>query len=121
MKQVRVRIAAGLLLAVMLTVGAVYGTVRHICGKLLALHAAAAEAISAGADAHSALETFCGAWERSLPLLRMGASGQALMDLDENIVRLLPLYDAGSDDFEAEFWAVKADVRWIISREKDVL
>ncbi len=93
---------------------------RRISGELGGLQKAAADAVLQGEDARGALAALCDGWEQRLPFLHLTVPGQALAELDVNMVRLLPLYDAGSDELNAELSTIETNLQRLAKREKSI-
>jgi len=111
--------AAGAVLSILAAMSA-YGfrRVRSVCADLLAHQTRAEQAMTENAgDLRDALTALTDAWEQSSASLQLWVAGEILCTLNQNISRLIPLCENGSEDLLAELSAVKADVQWLYDQE----
>lgn len=115
-------VRVGLAGAVLGILGALSGyaffRVRTTCRELLRYEDAAARAVSAQSpDTGEQIAALTDAWDRNGQSLQYWVAGEILSTLNQNMKRLIPLYEIGSEELPAELEAVKADIQWIYEQE----
>ena len=111
--------AAGAVLGILAAMsGYGFRNVRTVCKDLLRNQERAEQALAEDAEElRDALSALTDAWEQSGASLQLWVAGEILCTLNQNISRLIPLWETGSDDLSAELSAVKADIQWLYDQE----
>ena len=92
--------------------------VRTVCAELLAREETAAQAVAShAADTGTAIAALQETWERNGQSLQFWVAGTILSTLNQNMKRLMPLYENSSEALSAELEAVRADIMWIYEQE----
>lgn len=113
MKNLRVRIAAGMLCVIVLLSGISAAAVRKSCSMLITQ----TDAVLTADDPAAAIEALTDEWRRQSVLLHLFVPNQPLTELNTAILRLDALYAVQSDELPAELHGITAELKWIHGRE----
>lgn len=112
----QVKIAAGVLAAVLAVMLWTTFTVLGRCDRLIGKTETAMAQISAGDDPGAALAALAEEWQNSGCVLRRLLPNTVLTDLNEAIARLAPEYSLSQDSLAPELAGILADLRWVRER-----
>lgn len=120
MRNIRTRIAAGVLCALLVMIMVSFVTVQRVCSRLLAKTDAVCAAVDSGNDPTDAISALEDAWAADRYRLHLFVQSEPLTDLNDAVNRLRPMYASDCDELTAELSAIRAELIWLRKQERSV-